>query len=327
MDKVILVTGGAGYIGSHTCKALKAAGFLPVVYDNLSTGHAYAVKWGPFVKGDLNEQSLLRKVFEEYRPQAVLHFAADALVIESMQNPAKYYRNNVGSSLCLLEAMRDAGVKKLVFSSSCATYGHPQFSPLTEEHPQMPINPYGRTKWMVEQMIQDFGKAHGLDCVALRYFNAAGADLEGEIGENHAVETHLIPSLILTAMGQRKEFVVYGTDFPSQDGSAVRDYIHVKDLADAHVAALSLKNEGFTAINLGTGRGASVLEIVGEIERFCGKKIPLRIQPKREGEPGVLTADNHKAQKLLHWTPGLSDLPTLIRSAWQWHEALCSLSR
>lgn len=326
MPKTILVTGGAGYIGSHTCKALKKAGFTPIVYDNLSTGHAYAVKWGPFVQGDLQDKPLLQKTFQEYRPSAVLHFASDALVIESIQNPAKYYRNNIVSSLCLLEAMKEAHVKKLVFSSSCATYGHPQFSPITEEHPQLPISPYGRTKLMVEQMIQDFG-VYGLDCVSLRYFNAAGADLEGEIGENHTVETHLIPSLIFTAMGLRKEFVIYGTDFDSHDGSAVRDYIHVQDLAAAHVAALHLNAPGLTPINLGTGKGLSILEIVREIEIFCGKKIPVRKEPKRAGEPGVLTANNSKAKRLLNWTPLVSDLPTLIRSAWQWHEALCSLSR
>ncbi|HEY4254843.1 MAG TPA: UDP-glucose 4-epimerase GalE, partial [Chlamydiales bacterium] len=234
----VLVTGGAGYIGSHTCKALAAAGFLPIAYDNLSTGHAYAVKWGPFVQGDLFDQAKLLETFEAFQPQAVLHFAASALVIESMHHPELYYRNNVAGTLSLLEAMRKKGLSKLVFSSTCATYGNPVELPLTEEHPQAPINPYGRSKLMIEQMLSDFSKAYGLKTAILRYFNAAGADAETEIGENHTPETHLIPSIIQAALGQKKEVVVYGTQFPTRDGSAIRDYIHVTDLADAHVLAL-----------------------------------------------------------------------------------------
>ncbi len=322
MNKTVLVTGGAGYIGSHTCKELAKAGFTPITYDNLSTGHRYAIKWGPFVEGDLRDQALLRATLREYRPLGVLHFAADALVIESMRNPAKYYSNNVAGSLSLLEAMRVEGVQKLIFSSTCATYGHPQFSPLTEEHPQLPSNPYGRTKWMVEQIIQDFGAAYGLDCVALRYFNAAGADLDGEIGENHTPETHLIPSLLLTALGKRSEFVMYGTDFPSRDGSAIRDYVHVADLARAHLLALNWigAHRGFTAINLGTGRGISVLELLTQIQKTCNRQFAVKKEPRREGEPGVLTADNSKALKVLGWEPLCSDVPTLIHSAWEWHK-------
>lgn len=319
MNETILVTGGAGYIGSHTCKALAKAGYLPVVYDNLTTGHAYAIKWGPFVQGDLNDRAKLNEAFLTYEPKAVIHFAADALVVESMTHPGKYYRNNVGSTISLLEAMRDHNVKKLVFSSTCATYGHPQFTPITEKHPQLPINPYGRTKLMVEQMIADFEAAHGLSAVNLRYFNAAGADLETQIGENHTPETHLIPNVILTALGLKNEIVVYGTDFESRDGSAVRDYIHVQDLAEAHVAALKCKS---ASINLGTGTGYSVLEIIDAVQQFCGKTLPVRLDTRRAGEPGVLTADNTKARELLGWSPKISDLPTLIESAWKWHQLL-----
>lgn len=320
MSETILVTGGAGYIGSHTCKALAKAGYVPVVYDNLSTGHAYAVKWGPFVEGDLNDRVKLNEVFATYKPKAVIHFAANAIVMESMADPGKYYRNNVGSTLTLLEAMRDAGVEQLVFSSSCATYGNPQFTPITEVHPQVPINPYGRSKLMVEQMIADFEMAHGIKAVNLRYFNAAGADLETQIGENHTPETHLIPTIIQAALGLREEIVVYGTDFSSRDGSAVRDYIHVQDLADAHVAALKVGKSA--SINLGTGTGHSVLEIIDAMQKFCGKTLPVRLESRRPGEPGILTADNSKAKELLGWNPQYSDLPTLIESAWKWHQLL-----
>lgn len=319
MKEAILVTGGAGYIGSHTCKALAKAGYLPVVFDNLSTGHAYAIKWGPFVQADLNDKEKLRETFATYQPKAVIHFAASAIVVESMGDPGLYYRNNVGSSIALLETMRDFGVKKLVFSSTCATYGNPQFTPITERHSLLPINPYGRSKLMVEQIISDFQVAHDLEAVILRYFNAAGADLETQIGENHTPETHLIPVIIQAALGLREEVVVYGTDFDSRDGSAVRDYIHVADLANAHVAALNCRS---ATVNLGTGTGYSVLEIIDAVQKFCGKTIPVRLENRRAGEPGILTADNQKARQLLNWTPAVSDLPTLIESAWKWHQLL-----
>ncbi len=324
MSLPILVTGGAGYIGSHTCKALAKAGFLPIVYDNLSTGHAYAVKWGPFIQADLNDRAKLAEAFSTFKPKAVLHFAADAIVVESMSDPGKYYRNNVGSTIALLETMRDSGVKALVFSSTCATYGNPQFTPITEEHPQSPINPYGRSKLMIEQMLADFERAHGFHSVCLRYFNAAGADLQTEIGENHTPETHLIPTIIQTALGEKPEIVVYGTDFASRDGSAVRDYIHVQDLADAHVLALQwlLQNQKSEAINLGTGTGFSVLEIIDAVHNFCGKSLPVRLENRRAGEPGILTADPAKAQKILGWTPQYSSLPVVIESAWKWHQLL-----
>jgi len=320
----ILVTGGAGYIGSQVCKTLAKAGYLPIAYDNLSTGHAYAVKWGPFVQADLSEKEKLNETFQKFQPKAVLHFAASALVIESMADPAKYYRNNVAGSLSLLEAMHANKVPHLVFSSTCAVYGQPKSVPLTESHPLGPINPYGRSKWMVEQMIADFEAAHGIKAAILRYFNIAGADLDTEIGENHDPETHLIPSVIQAALGVKKEIVVYGTDFPSRDGSAVRDYIHVQDLADAHVSALKwlLSNNQSVQINLGTGTGHSVLEIVEAVQTFCGKPLPVRLERSRPGEPSNLTADNSKAKELLGWSPKRSDLPTLIESAWKWHQLL-----
>ncbi len=318
----ILVTGGAGYIGSHTCKALSKAGFIPIAYDNLSTGHAYAVKWGPFVNGDLNDKGKLTETFICYKPRAVLHFAANAIVVESMGNPGKYYRNNVGSSISLLEVMNEQNVKDLVFSSTCATYGNPQFTPITEEHSLNPINPYGRSKLMIEQMIADFEMAHRFHSVKLRYFNAAGADLDTEVGENHTPETHLIPTIIQTALGKKEEVVVYGTDFSSRDGSAVRDYIHVQDLADAHVMALNwlIKEQKSMTLNLGTGTGYSVLEIIDAVHKFCGKSLPVRLENRRAGEPGVLTADNARAKEILGWTPRLSELPILIESAWKWHK-------
>jgi UDP-glucose-4-epimerase GalE len=324
MKEPILVTGGAGYIGSHTCKKLAASGFLPIAYDNLSTGHGYAVKWGPFIEGDLNDSAKLDLVFSTYQPKAVLHFAASALAYESVVNPGKYYQNNIGSTLSLLESMRKAKVLNLVFSSTCATYGDPKATPITEEHPQVPISPYGRTKWMIEQMLDDFEFAYGLQSVKLRYFNAAGADGASEIGENHDPETHLIPSIIETALNLRKEIIVYGTDFPTHDGSAVRDYIHVQDLADAHVRALNylLARGKGTCLNLGTGQGSSVLELIEAIQTYTGKAVVHRIEPRRSGEPSLLIASAKKAKEVLGWTPVHSDLSTIIGSAWKWHQFL-----
>ncbi len=319
MRETILVTGGAGYIGSHTCKALSLAGYLPVVYDNLCTGHAYAVKWGPFVQADLNDHSKLSEAFSIYNPKAVIHFAADALVAESMANPAKYYRNNVGSTLSLLEAMQSHGVKKLVFSSSCAVYGNPQFNPITETHPLKPITPYGRSKWMCEEIIRDFEMAHGIEAVILRYFNAAGADLQTHVGENHANETHLIPSVIQAALGLKEEVIVYGTDFETKDGSAIRDYIHVMDLAQAHLKALQAPKG---TLNLGTGSGYSVFEIIDAVQKFCGKTLQIKLMNRRMGDPSILTAENHLAKEHLQWDLKFSDLPVIIESAWKWHQLL-----
>jgi UDP-glucose-4-epimerase GalE len=316
----ILVTGGAGYIGAHTCKALLGAGFYPITYDNLSTGHAYAVQWGPLVQGDLRDKETLSQVFTKYRPLAVLHFAASALVVESMQDPGKYYDNNVYGSLCLLETMRQHKIPHLVFSSTCATYGNPESLHIDETHPQRPINPYGRSKWMVEQIIEDFTKTYDLSAVNLRYFNAAGADLQREIGENHTPETHILPLIIQTALGLRNELTIYGTDFPTPDGSAVRDYIHVTDLAKAHVLSLQwlLKHKKNVSLNLGNGKGFSILELVTAVEAFSQKAVPLKFSAKREGEPAYLVADAAKAKKILNWTP-LLPLSAIISSAWNWH--------
>lgn len=320
----ILVTGGAGYIGSQVCKELAKNGFLPIAYDNLSTGHAYAVKWGPLVEADLSDNAKLDETFQMYEPKAVLHFAASAIVIESMSQPAGYYRNNIASTLSLLEAMIKARVHLLVLSSSCATYGNPHFIPITEEHPQSPINPYGRTKLMIEQMLDDFEMAYSIRCIKLRYFNAAGADLDTQIGENHTPETHLIPSCIQAALKVRDEIVVYGTDFSTTDGSAVRDYIHVQDLAEAHVQALQylLRTQKSISLNLGTGKGYSALEIIDAIQRYCGKTISVRLEQRRPGEPAFLVASAQKAKEILGWTPKVSDLGILIDSAWKWHQLL-----
>jgi len=320
----ILVTGGAGYIGSHVCKELAKNGFLPIAYDNLSTGHAYAVKWGPLIEADLNDRTKLDQTLQNYQPKAVLHFAANAIAFESMVNPAKYYRNNITSTLSLLESMIKARINLLIFSSTCATYGHPHFIPITEEHPQLPISPYGRTKLMIEQMLDDFEMAYGIRSVKLRYFNVAGADIETQIGEDHDPETHLIPSCIQSALKVRDEIIVYGTDFPTTDGSAVRDYIHVQDLAEAHVASLQylLSTPKSLALNLGTGKGYSALEILNAIQRYCGKTISVRLEQRRPGEPAFLVASAQKAKDILGWTPKVSDLGVLIDSAWKWHQLL-----
>lgn len=321
---MILVTGGAGYIGSHACKALAQAGFTPITYDNLSTGHAYAVKWGPFVQGELSDTELLKETIRIYQPKAVMHFAASALVIESLEKPAHYYKNNLLATHSLLEAMRECGVTNCIFSSSCATYGIPQSHLINETHPQAPINPYGKTKWMAEQMMADFDAAYGLKTISLRYFNAAGADLDTQIGENHHPETHIIPLIIQTALGQRPHISVYGTDFPTHDGSAIRDYIHVQDLAEAHVRALQylLETKRSDAFNIGSGRGASVLDLINTVSEFCGTSVPHKLENRRGGEPSHLTADIRKAQDLLGWTPKYSNLSTIIESAWKWHQHL-----
>lgn len=321
MEEVILVTGGAGYIGAQTCKMLSQSGYLPVTYDNLSTGHLHSVKWGPFVHGDLRDRKTLDEVFIKFQPKAVIHFAASSIVIESMIDPGKYYDNNVISSIHLLEAMRDHHVTNLVFSSTCATYGNPRSIPITEEHPQEPISPYGTSKLMVEKILLDFQKVHQISSVSLRYFNAAGADFTAEHGEDHTPETHLIPSLIEVALGRKEAFTIYGTDFSTPDGSAIRDYIHIEDLAKAHVSALKWvsKSKQNEQINLGTGIGSSIYEIIALTEQICGKKIPTKYANKRIGEPSHLVAANDKAKKLLNWQPLNSSLEMIIESAWKWH--------
>jgi UDP-arabinose 4-epimerase len=317
----VLVTGGAGYIGSHTCKALAAAGVTPVVYDNLSRGFEWAVKWGPFERGDILDQPKLEAVIRRHRPVAVMHFAALAYVGESVAYPATYYRNNLTGSLAVLDAMRAGGVGRIVFSSSCTTYGVRSAEPIGEDTPQAPVNPYGATKLAIEQALRDYGAAYGLRAVALRYFNAAGADPDGEIGEAHDPETHLIP-LVLEAAASGDPLTVFGDDYETPDGTCIRDYVHVTDLADAHVLACqSLEGaEGFRAYNLGSGVGLSNMEIIAAARRRTGRAIPIRTGPRRAGDPPVLTADASKARRELRWTPRLSSIDDIIDTAWRWRQ-------
>lgn len=324
-----LVTGGAGYIGSHVCKLLARRGHVPVSYDDLSRGHAEAVKWGPLERGGLEDGDRLRAVLDRWRPDGVLHFAAFAYVGESVGDPGLYYRNNVAGTLSLLEAMRDRKVGRLVFSSTCATYGVPDRLPIRETDPQRPINPYGASKLMIERMLADFAAAHGLRALIVRYFNAAGADPDGEIGECHDPEPHLIPQAILAGLGRVPALKVFGSDYGTLDGSAVRDYVHVADLATAHLAAMErlAGAEGVEACNLGTGTGTSVLEVVAAVERVGGRPVPLVLHPRRAGDPPSLIADARRAGDLLGWHPVLSDIDTIVASAWRWHSGATAWQR
>lgn len=322
MSAPVLVTGGAGYIGAHTCKALAASGYRPVVYDNLVSGHRAAVRWGPFEYGDILDRARLDEVMHRHRPVAAVHFAAFAYVGESIAEPGKYYRNNVAGSLTLFEAIRDHGIGAVVFSSSCAVYGTPERLPITEATPKEPINPYGMSKLMCERMLIDLGVAGGPRWMALRYFNAAGDDPDGETGEDHDPETRLVP-LVLAAAGRSDMHVeIYGADYPTPDGTCIRDYVHVSDLADAHVAALRALAEGAgsQALNLGTGKGASVREIVATAEAVTGLPVRVHIAPRRKGDPAALVADAGPARDLLGWRPVRSDLDTIVRTAWRWHQ-------
>jgi UDP-arabinose 4-epimerase len=316
----VLVTGGAGYIGSHTAKVLAHAGLEPVVFDNLQRGHREAVKWGPLVEADTGDQAALERAFRQYSIEAVLHFAAFAYVGESMREPELYFRNNVVNTLTLLEAMRTSGVRTIVFSSTCATYGDPEKVPISEDHPQHPVNPYGESKLMVERLLHWYGSIHGLRWTALRYFNAAGADPDGQLGEDHEPETHLIPLAISAAMG-RTTLEIYGTDYDTPDGTAIRDYLHVTDLGEAHVAALNYLRGGgaSTAFNLGTGTGHSVREVNAMVERVSGRKVPVREVGRRAGDPPRLVADANKSARLMHWRPSHSSLEEIIQTAWNWH--------
>lgn len=318
---VVLITGGAGYIGSHTAKFMAKAGHSPVVLDNLSFGHIYAARWGPLEKGDLADTAFVKDVFARHAIDAVIHFAANAFVGESMGNPKKYFRNNTVNTLNLLDAMVDAGVKEIVFSSTCATYGDPIRVPIDETHPQHPVNPYGESKFFVERILHWYSGAYGLKYAALRYFNAAGADPEGEIGEDHDPETHLIPLVIETALGKRPHISVFGTDYPTPDGSAVRDYIHVNDLADAHVRALEHLRRGGAnlALNLGTGTGNSVREVIAAVEEVARRKVPVQEGPRRAGDPAELVADPRKARETLNWRPRYAEIRTIVEHAWKWH--------
>jgi UDP-arabinose 4-epimerase len=320
----VLVTGGAGYIGAHACKALAAAGYRPIVYDNLVTGHRASVRWGPFEHGDILDRVRLNEVIIRHAPQAVLHFAAFAQVGESVLDPGKYYHNNVVGSLSLLQAMRDRGLRRIIFSSSCAIYGTPNSLPLTEAVALEPINPYGRSKLMVEQMLADYAISNDLRWVALRYFNAAGADPDGEIGEDHDPETRIIPLAIAAAGRPDAPLTLYGTDYDTPDGTCIRDYVHVCDLADAHVAALRASEQGLSSrpLNLGAGRGLSIREVIATVEEVTGLPVAVRDGPRRAGDPPVLFADAGKAREMLGWRPGRSDLRTIVDSAWLWHKKL-----
>lgn len=320
MTRSVLVTGGAGFVGSHACKALAQAGYLPVVLDNLSEGHRSAVKWGPLVEGDLCDADLVRRTLREHDITAVMHFAAHAYVGESMQAPRKYFHNNVINSLALLDAAVECGVRAFVFSSTCATYGLPQTLPIDEAHPQVPVNPYGESKLFVEKALRWYERAYGLRAVALRYFNAAGADPDGEIGETHRHETHLIPLALRAALGAAP-LDVYGTDYATPDGTAIRDYVHVSDLAAAHVLALDylLAGGASAAFNLGTGQGHSVRQVIDAVSRTTGRKIAVRESARRPGDPPVLIACPERARTMLGWSPRFSDLATIVGSAWNWH--------
>ncbi|SIQ40233.1 UDP-galactose 4-epimerase [Rhizobium sp. RU20A] len=320
MQKTVLVVGGAGYIGSHTCMMLAKRGYIPVVFDNLYNGHEEFVRWGILERGDIRDRARIAEVIATHKPDAILHFAALIEVGESVKNPLAFYENNVIGSLNLLQSAIDGGVKHIVFSSTCATYGLPETETLDETHGQKPINPYGRTKWIVEQAIRDYSDLLGLSAVILRYFNAAGADFEGRIGEWHKPETHAVPLAIEAAMGRRQGFKIFGTDYPTRDGTCVRDYIHVLDLADAHVRAVDYLLAGgkTEAINLGTGVGTTVRELLDTIRAVSGRDFTVEEAPRREGDSTLLVADNKKAAALLGWAPryGIEDI---VRSAWNWH--------
>ncbi|MEO0635322.1 MAG: UDP-glucose 4-epimerase GalE [Pseudomonadota bacterium] len=326
----VLVTGGAGYIGSHACKALAEAGHEPIVFDNLVYGHADNVKWGPFEEGDIRDGDRLDVVFARYRPDLVMHFAAFAYVGESMVEPAKYYTTNVSGSLSLLEAMRRAGCDKLIFSSTCATYGEPTALPITEATPQEPVNPYGATKLMIERAMQDYAAAYGLRWVAFRYFNAAGCDPDGELGERHDPETHIIPLAIEAALddtGERR-FRVMGTDYPTPDGTCLRDYIHVSDLADAHVRGIDYLLGGGcnTAFNLATGTPTSVKQIVDAVEKAVGLPVPTDYAPRRAGDPAALFAVSDMARDVLGWTPRFTNIDETIATATRWFAGCNTMS-
>ncbi|WP_088239657.1 UDP-glucose 4-epimerase GalE [Calothrix rhizosoleniae] len=321
----ILVTGGAGYIGSHTVLALKQAGYEVIVLDNLVYGHQDLVEQVlqvELIVGDISDRSLLDNLFQTRNIAAVMHFSAYAYVGESVKEPAKYYRNNVVATLNLLEAMQAAGINKFVFSSTCATYGIPEMVPIPENHPQNPINPYGATKLMVERILSDFDVAYGLKSVRFRYFNAAGADPQGRLGEHHNPETHLIPLVLLTALGQRESISIFGTDYDTHDGTCIRDYIHVTDLADAHVLGLEylLKGGNSEVFNLGNGQGFSVKEVIETAKQVTGRQIKVIECDRRPGDPPILIGSAKKATQFLGWQPQYYSLQDIIKHAWQWHQ-------
>lgn len=320
----VLVTGGAGYIGSHMVKLLRRAGADVVVFDSLEGGFREAVGTTELCEGNINNRDDLRKAFSRRTFDAVMHFASLIQVGESVREPSKYYRTNLYGSLNLLEAMRAAGVARLIFSSSAAIFGEPSYTPIDEAHPAAPINPYGFSKWIVERVLADYDRAYGLRSISLRYFNAAGADADGELGERHDPETHLIPLVLQAASGRRGNVTVFGTDYPTPDGTCVRDYIHVEDLCQAHLLALEqLTNEGrTTAYNLGNSLGFSVRQIISTAEHVTGRRVPVVIGPRRAGDPAVLVADAKKAIAELGWQPKYQDLATIVRHAWAWEQKM-----
>jgi UDP-glucose 4-epimerase len=320
MKKAILVTGGAGYIGSHAVKELRNQGYRAVVYDNLSTGHQWAVKRDELIKGDLGDISHIQQILQQEKPVAVMHFAASSLVGESVERPELYFRNNVINTLNLLEAMLTCGVKHLIFSSSAAVYGNPHHITIPEDHPLSPVNPYGEGKAFVEKALRWYGEIHGLKYVSLRYFNAAGADPEGELGEVHNPETHLIPRILEVALDQRPFLEIYGIDYDTPDGTCIRDYIHVTDLAQAHILALEALLNGHPSriYNLGNQEGFSVREVVEAAREVTGHPIPSKESPRRPGDPPVLVASSERIQKELGWKPRYNDLKTIIETAWEW---------
>lgn len=316
----VMVTGGAGYIGSHTCKALASAGYDPVVFDNLSAGYESFVQWGELIRGDIMDTATLTKVMQDLKPLGVIHFASFIQVGESVELPGKYYRNNTGGSLSILEAMRASHVKNIVVSSTAAVYGEPDLVPIDESSPLAPLNPYGASKLMMERLLDDFEHAHGIRSAALRYFNAAGADPDGDVGERHNPETHLIPRVFMAALGEIAALKLFGDDYPTPDGTCVRDYIHVCDLADAHILALEKLAGGARGIkaNLGTGHGYSVKQIIDESRRVIGKEIPYSISPRRAGDSPSLVARVDRAKDILGWQAKHSSLENIISTAWNW---------
>jgi UDP-arabinose 4-epimerase len=319
---VVLVTGGAGYIGSHACKALAHAGWLPVTFDNLERGHRELVKWGPLEIGDLNDHDRIHSVIGQYKPVAVMHFAALAYVGESVEKPVLYHHNNVKGSASLLQAMRQMSQPRIIFSSTCATYGDPVEMPMTEQHPQKPVNPYGQTKLDVERLIAQEAEHCGLQFINLRYFNAAGADPEGETGELHDPETHLIPLALQAATGKIPKLQVFGDDYPTPDGTCVRDYIHVTDLVEAHVLALKylLAGGASDSYNLANGNGYSVMQVIRVAEQVTGRKIPFEITGRRAGDPPRLIGDARRALTGLGWRPQRGDLHEIIQTAWNYEK-------
>ncbi|MBR9925684.1 MAG: UDP-glucose 4-epimerase GalE [Gammaproteobacteria bacterium] len=326
----VLVVGGAGYIGSHMAKQLVCAGHSVVVLDNLSTGFRDQARYGELVEGDLADTALLEQVFNKYAFDGVMHFAAASLVGESMQDPSKYYRNNVVNTLNLLDVMVHHGVKNFIFSSTAATFGEPEYVPIDEAHPQQPINPYGSSKLMVERILQDYHNAYGLNSVCLRYFNACGADPEGELGECHDPETHLIPLILQAASGRRESITVFGRDYPTNDGTCIRDYIHIEDLCSAHLLALRTLTDGVQqgalAFNLGNGQGYSVQQVIETVEAVVaedGCSLTVEEGSRRAGDPAVLVADAALAREALSWQPCYADLKTIVEHAWAWEKHIC----